>query len=136
MVLSGQRSPLHLDGSTPLRSADRLRRQREATAVRTLAHCLINFGASVYNKVKADPENFYLVLEPTVTAQLAIGKQYMRDDSIFAVTTYGWGFIEMVYSSRVKINKKNHVIQGLCRLVSHDSFCLLFAFILFPFKLS
>ena len=49
MVLSGQRSPLHLGGSTPLCSADRLRRQREATAVRTLAH--------------------YLVLEPTVTAQ-------------------------------------------------------------------
>ena len=45
------------------------------------------FGADVYSDVLAEPDKFYLVLEPTVTAQLAIGKQDMRDDSIFAATT-------------------------------------------------
>ena len=55
----------------------------------TNAHWVIYkyFGEKVYNKVASDPENFYLVLEPSVTAQLAIGKQDMSDGSIFAATT-------------------------------------------------
>lgn len=45
------------------------------------------FGPRIFNQVLTDPENFYLVLEPTVTAQIAIGKQDMSDGSIFAATT-------------------------------------------------
>ena len=86
------------------------------------------FGADIYNQVMADTENFYLVLEPTVTAQLGISKVDMRDDSIFAATTYGWGFIEMVYSGwgDVLIYKPKRIMwsQGLGRLVHMILFCL------------
>lgn len=40
------------------------------------------FGANMLSKVIAEPDKFYLVLEPTVTAQLSVAKQDMSYDSI------------------------------------------------------
>ena len=49
----------------------------------------VYFGEYVYSRIKADPENFYLVLEPCATSQVAFGKK-MVDDTIFCASTFGW----------------------------------------------